>query len=138
MSNAEIVVWRPPHEQAPAPKAEAQAAEADARLALARLRLKHVQVQDLGTQIVLRSFQQILRQLDDPDFAATAGPLAVEQVLKLAEFVTKNFRLDHGQATENIAHTVSPSIDFSRMTQAERDEWRRLYSKGSKKDAEAE
>ena len=51
-------------------------------------------------------------------------------ILKLAEFVSKNYRLDTGQATENIAHAIGPSLDFSKLSQTERDQWRALAVKG--------
>ena len=131
-SSKAVVLWhRPPEvEEHERKMLEARSAEASARLAIAVARQKHAEVQQVGTDLVLNELQKYLRLSQHPDFAGTVGPLDPKMILKMAEFVNKNFRLDNGQATENIAHAIRPSIDFSKFTQEERDAWKALAVKG--------
>ena len=138
----QVVVWVPPAQRPEAVAerarkaqiAEAQAREAAARLAVAKTREKHAEIQAAGFELVLSQFKKWLEQSQHPDFANSNGPVEPAIVLKIAEFVSKNYRLDSGQATENIAHALTPSIDFSRMSQEERDMWRALALKGGASD----
>ncbi len=138
----QVVVWVPPHQRPEAVAerarnekiAEAKAREADARLAIAKTREKHAEIQATGFELVLSQFKKWLAQSQHPDFADSSGPIEPGIVLKIAEFVSKNYRLDSGQATENIAHAIGPALDFSRMTQDERDKWRELVLKGGGSD----
>ena len=127
-----VVLWkRPPEVEEYEHKMRAvKRAEADMRLAVAETRRKHAEMLRTGTDLVLSQLQKYLRLAESPDFENAVGPLEPSVILKLAEFVAKNYRLDTGQATENIAHAVGPSIDFSKLTQAERDLWRSLAVKG--------
>jgi hypothetical protein len=126
----EIVVWKDPADRpdadATGARAEIQKAETAARLAVAKARLTHAKIQVAGMDFVLAQIEKWAKIAADKDFAMSIGPIDPATVMKLAEFVSKNFRLDNGQATENIAHAVTTSVDFSRLSQAERDEWRRL------------
>lgn len=132
MSTA-VVLWQPrpepidPHEVA---RIEARDAAAAAKLAQAEHRRKHAEVQVVGLELVLSQFRKWQALSEDPDFAKAIGPIEPALVLKIAEFVTKEFRLNSGQSTENIAVAMSPSIDFSRLTQEERNAWRELAMKG--------
>lgn len=126
-----VVLWRQPEQPEHERKlAEARKAEADARLALAESRRKHAEMLQVGTDLVLNQLRKYMRLAESPDFEHAVGPLEPAVVLKLAEFVSKNYRLDTGQATENVAHAIAPSIDFSKLTQEERDAWRALAVKG--------
>jgi hypothetical protein len=51
-------------------------------------------------------------------------------LIKLAEMSAKDHRLSTGQATEHIAAVISPSVDFTKMTEEEIATWRRLAVKG--------
>jgi hypothetical protein len=134
----EIVRWVPPHErpEAVAERArkakavEVKDAEADARLAVAEARETHYRMMSTGRKFVLGQFEKWQRMSEGPDFENSIGPVEPSTLLKLAEVVSKDYRLSTGQATENIAHAVTPRIDFSKMSQAERDQWRTLAIKG--------
>lgn len=127
-----VVLWRKPPEVEEQERqlVEARIAEGAARLAKAESRRKHAEVQAVATDLVLNELKKYLRLSQDPDFQKAVGPLDPKLILKMAEFVGKNFRLDNGQATENIAHAISSSVDFSKLTQEERDQWRALALKG--------
>jgi hypothetical protein len=127
-----IQLWRRPPEveEQEAKLLAARQAEADARLAIAQSRRKNAEVNQVGTDLVLNELRKYLRLSQHPDFANTVGPLDPKIILKMAEFVSKNYRLDNGQATENIAHAIAPCVDFGKLTQAERDLWRELAMKG--------
>ncbi len=126
-----VIVWkRPPEvEEHERKMAAAKVAEADARLAVAETRKKHAEMLQVGTDLVLNQLRKYLALAESPDFANAVGPVDPKVVLKLAEFVSKNYRLDTGQATENVAHAIGPSLDFSKLSQAERDAWRELAMK---------
>lgn len=138
----DVVVWVPPHlrpdvieqEAAKDKLRKAREAEAAARLAVAETRARHAHMLDVGTKLVVHELEKYLRMAENPDFANALGPLDPATILKMAEFVSKNHRLDTGQATENIAHAIMPSMDFSNMTQEERDQWRALAIKGGVKE----
>jgi hypothetical protein len=127
-----ISLWRkaPEVEEHERKLAAARDAEALARMAIAEVRRKHAEVGLVGIDLVLNELKKYLRLSQSEDFANTVGPLEPAVILKLAEFVSKNHRLDSGQATENIAHAIGPAMDFSKLTQAERDAWRELATKG--------
>jgi hypothetical protein len=126
------MLWRKPPEVEEYDRKllEARKAEMDARLAVAESRRKHAEVQVVGTDLVLNELKKYLRLSQSDDFQGAIGPLEPAVILKMAEFVSKNHRLDNGQATENVAHTIGPSIDFSKLTQEERDAWKALAEKG--------
>lgn len=127
-----VVLWRkdPEIEAHDRKMMEARNAEADARLAIAATRKKHAEMLQVGADLVLNQLRRYLKLAESPDFENAVGPIEPAVVLKLAEFVSKNYRLDTGQATENVAHAIGPSIDFGRLTQEERDAWRALAVKG--------
>lgn len=134
MPSRDIVPWVPPHER-PEAVAEragteklslAREAEAAARLAIAKARSMHAEMLSTGTELVLTQLKKYLRLAEAPDFQNSIGPLDPATILKMAEFVSKNYRLDTGQATENIAHAIAPTIAFDKMTQEQRDQWRKL------------
>jgi hypothetical protein len=127
-----VVLWRKPPEieEHERKMLEARKAEADARLAIAESRRKHAEMLQTGTDLVLSQLRKYLKLAQSPDFENAIGPIDPATVLKLAEFVSKNYRLDTGQATENIAHAIGPGLDFSKLTQEERDQWRALAMKG--------
>ena len=112
----------------------AKSAEVAARYAAAEARKKHAEMLQVGLDLVLSQLSKYLAMAQSPDFAMSIGPVDPPFILKLAEFISKNHRLDNGQATENIAHALAPSIDFSRLTQEERDAWRLLAVKGGAGD----
>lgn len=138
----EITLWVPPNqrpeavaEQARKEAAHAKAlaakdAEVEARLAVAQARERHARIMTTGQELVLTQLEKLLRLARNPDFADTPGPFEMKDLIKLADLVSKDHRLSTGQATEHIAHVVGPSVDFSKLTQEERDEWRRLAMKG--------
>ncbi len=138
VTGREVIVWQPPRDRPEgiaqaaheAKLAKARAAEMAAREALAMARIKMQNARGVIADLVLREMQKYLRMSELPDFANTTGPLTPELILKLAEWVSKEDRLDTGKSTENIAHTIGPSLDFSRLTQEERDAWRALALKG--------
>lgn len=132
-----VVVWVPPH-QRPGNRNEfeeklklAKQAEAAARAALAKAKERHAEILSTSAELVLVHLRKYLRLAQSEDFANAIGPLEPSVILKLAEFVSKNHRLDTGQATENVAHALTPALDFSRLTQEERDQWRSLRLKVS-------
>lgn len=125
-----VVLWRPREVPADERQArETRKAEYDARLAVAEQRRKQAELVQVGIDLVLSQFKKWLTLAGDPDFANAVGPLEPAIVMKIAEFVTKEHRLDTGQATENIAHAIRPSIDFSKLTQEERNRWKELAEK---------
>jgi hypothetical protein len=142
MSSASIVRWVPPGERPEALEEKARKAhraqmleaEAAARLAVAQARESHATMQKVGIELVVKTLQKWLRLAEHPDFENAVGPLEPSAILKLAELVTKNFRLDTGQATENVAHQIRPLVDFSKFTQEERDRWRELAIKAGAAD----
>jgi hypothetical protein len=129
-----IVPWLPPHQRpeavseraAAAKLALAREAEAAARLAVAKARQMHAEMLSVGTELVLTQLQKYLTISQGKDFENSIGPLDPATILKMAEFVSKNYRLDTGQATENIAHAIAPTIAFEKMTQEQREQWRKL------------
>lgn len=125
-----LVVWTPP-EPPPQEKrlAEVRDMELEARAKLAETRTLHLQMQDVGMRFVVSQLEKWLRMAEAPEFKDSVGPLDPKVVLKLAEFVSKNFRLDNGQATEHIATHVTKSVDFSKLSQEERNAWRALAVK---------
>lgn len=127
-----LILWKKPPEveEHERKMAAAKRAEADARLAIAESRRKHAEMLQTGTDLVLSQLKKYLRISESEDFANAVGPIEPGVILKIAEFVSKNYRLDTGQATENIAHAIGPSIDFSKLSQSERDAWRALAVKG--------
>ena len=126
-----IILWKKPPEAAEHDRkvAATRAAEDDARLAMAEARKKQAELKHVGIDLVLTQFKKWLKLSAHPDFASAIGPIDPKVVLKIAEFVAKESRLDNGQATENIAHAIGPSLDFSKLSQAERDAWRELAMK---------
>lgn len=140
-ADRQIVVWTPPQTrgeglkeaQRQAALANARQAEARARQALAERKERLVAIRVVGEELALAELRKKLRMSNDPEFANTPV-LEGKDIIKMLEIVQKEWRLDSGQATEQIAHTLGPSVDFSRMTQAERDEWRRLAVKGGAED----
>jgi hypothetical protein len=104
-------------------------AEQEARLAVAKAKAAHYGMMQAGRDLVRHELEKLLVRARSADFAD--APVAdLKDLIKLAEVTGKDFRLANGLATENIAHALTPSIDFAKMTQAERDEWRRLAIKG--------
>jgi len=142
MSSAQVVVWVPPHQQPDflaeqKRKAElkrAQAAEVEAREAAAHAKTQHAKMMSVGRELVLTQLEKLLKMSQSPDFAESVGPVELKDLIKLAEVVAKDHRLVTGQSTENIAHAVRASVDFARMTDEERAEWRRLAMKGGAVD----
>lgn len=132
--NRAVVLWRPrevpEHEQK---MAKAREAEADARLAIAETKRKQADLKLAMLELSLSQFKKLLALSQHPDFANAVGPITPELALKLAEFVSKEHRLDNGQATENVAHavahTVVSNVDFKKLTQEERNKWRELAEK---------
>jgi hypothetical protein len=114
MPSRELVVWRPPAERpevieqraAEKKRSEAVTAETAARLAQAKLREQTAEMLSVGATLVVSQLRKYLRISESPDFENSVGPIEPAIILKLAEFVNKNNRLDSGQATENIAHAV--------------------------------
>jgi hypothetical protein len=104
-------------------------AEEAARLAIAENKMTHAQIQREAMLFVLGQVQKWNKMAEHPDFQNALGPLDPKVVIKLADFATKNFRLDTGQSTENIAHAVTRTVDFSKLTQEERNAWRALALK---------
>jgi len=127
-----VILWRKPPEVEEHEKrlADARDAEAATRLAVAEKRRKHAELDATTTDLVLNEVRKYLRLSQSPDFENTVGPLDPTLIMKMAEFINKNHRLDSGQTTENIAATIGPSVDFTKFTQAERDAWRELAIKG--------
>jgi hypothetical protein len=133
-----VQVWVPPSErpealQETARKAEVakvRAAELAARAAVAARRQRQADIHEAGEKLVLHHLQKLQRLSEHEDFKNAPGPVDLKDIIKLAELVGKDFRLDTGQSTENIAHAVSATIDFAKMSQEERDQWRALAIKG--------
>jgi hypothetical protein len=134
----EIVVWIPPHERPEyleeqarkKRQIEARDEATEARLAIAHDRKVHAQMMTRTRELVLHELEKLLRLAQQEDFRNAIGPVAVADLIKLAEMSAKDYRLSAGLSTENIAAIVAPSVDFSKMTQEERDLWRRLALKG--------
>ncbi len=141
-SSKAVEVWQPPHLRGDAGADHAREAkmrvareaEAAARLAVAKAKEMHAEMLSTGTELVLTQLKKYLRLSESPDFANAIGPLDPATILKMAEFVSKNYRLDNGQSTENIAHVIAPSVDFSVLTQEERDKWREMATRIGKLD----
>lgn len=137
-----VVVWVPPHErpeyiEAQRKKqdlADARQAEALARKAKAEAQEKHDRMMATGRQLVLTQLEKLLKLAQSPDFADAPGPIEMKDLIKLAEVVAKDHRLATGQSTENVAHAVRASVDFSQMTPEEREQWRKLAVKGGAND----
>lgn len=110
--------------------AELRQAEAAARKAIAERRMRQAQIHEVSERLVLTQLEKLLRLAQSPDFADSPGPIDLKDVIKLAELAHKDYRLDTGQATANVAYTVGPSIDFAKLSQEERDQWRALAAKG--------
>ena len=129
-----VVLWRKPPEEEEYDRKmfAARTAEVEARAAKAELLRHYAELKRVGVDLVLSQFQKWLAMSLSPDFQNSVGPIDPATVMKIAEFVSKEQRLDTGQATENIAHAIatSPSLDFSKLTQKERDQWRALALKG--------
>lgn len=133
-----VVVWTPPNERPEVIEKraheeklkKAREAEAAARLALAQAKEMQAGILAAGAKLVLSQLEKYIRLSESPDFENTVGPLEPETILKLAEMVFKNHRLETGQATENVAVAIGASIDFSKLSQEQRDQWRDLYLKG--------
>jgi hypothetical protein len=104
--------------------------EADTRLAQARTRAEHARMMATAQALVLSQLEKLQSLAASPDFANSPGPLEPKDLIKLVEFVSKDFRLSTGQATEHVAMAIGPSIDFGKLTQEERDAWRALALKG--------
>jgi hypothetical protein len=129
-----VEVWVPPQERPDAIKealrqaeiAKVRAAELSARAAVAARRARQANIHEAGEKLVLGQLQKLLRLAESPDYENSPGPVDLKDLIKLAEMCGKDYRLDTGQATQNIAHAIGPSIDFSKMTQAQRDMWREL------------
>jgi hypothetical protein len=134
----QIVVWRPPSESPEAIERReheakllrARKAEVEARERAAAAQIKLTGAREIVADLVTRELKKWLEMSGAPEFAAAVGPLSPETILRLAEWVSKENRLDGGKATENIAHLVRPAIDFSKLTQEERNAWRALAIKG--------
>jgi hypothetical protein len=133
-----IEVWQAPQSR---PEALAEAArkaevarvrqaELTARTAIAERRTRQAKIHEASEKLVLTQLEKLLRLSESPDYKDSPGPVELKDLIKLAELAGKDFRLDTGQATENVAMAIGPSVDFSKMTQDERDEWRRLAIKG--------
>ena len=133
----EIVVWQHPHErpefreaqERKARELEARDAATDARLAQAKDRQLHVQMMTRTREFVLSQIEKWARMAASGDFENSVGPVDANVLLKLMELAAKDYRLSTGQATENIAHAVVTSADFSKFTQEERNRWRELAIK---------
>lgn len=141
-SERSVVVWVPPHERPDfiaeqrrkADLKRAQSAEIEAREEAAKAKTMHMRMMSTGRELVLTHLEKLLRMSQLPDFQSSVGPVDLKDLIKLAEVVAKDHRLVTGQATENIAHAVRASVDFARMTDEERAEWRRLAMKGGAVD----
>ena len=148
--DTQVVVWRPPGDrpeviaERAAKKAKADrlarmhAAQDEARTALAEARVKMTRTKATVLSIIHREMEKYDRMAAEPDFANTVAPLSPEFILKLAEWVSKEERLDLGKATEHLAHTVESRVDFSKLTQEERNAWRNLAIKAGAKDDEGD
>lgn len=132
-----VVVWRPPEEDpekvrkraADAKLARAREARALAAEAAAEAQIKLMAARGVIADLVTKEMKKYLELAQHPDFANAVGPLSPEMILKLAEWASKENRLDAGKATEHVAHIVAPAIDFSQMTQEDRNAWRTLAIK---------
>jgi hypothetical protein len=133
-----IEVWVPPHERPDALRDAAQRAEVArtrqaelaARTAIAERRARQARIHESAEKLVLTQLDKLLRLSEHADYANSPGPIELKDLIKLAEMAGKDYRLDTGQSTANVAHAIGSSMDFSRMTQAERDTWRALVAKG--------
>jgi hypothetical protein len=134
----QVIVWRPPHErpdfiEAERKKAALRAArEAQNELIKAKSEGHTMQLRMVtaARTLITLQFEKLLKLARHPDFENAPGPLDTKDLVKLAKFVSDDYRLSHGLATENIAHTIAPTIDFEKLTQEERDAWRALAVKG--------
>lgn len=137
-ASREVVVWVPPRDTPEgmakrakdAKMAALREAQLEAQTRLAEAKIKLWQARGIIADLIHREMGKYLKMSEHPDFQNTVGPLSAELVMKLAEWISKEDRLDSGKATENLAVTVGPSLDFSRFTQEERDAWRELALKG--------
>ena len=89
-----------------------------------------------AAELILGVFQKLLRLSQSPDFQNCVGPVDTKVLLKLADWVSTNLRLMTGSSTKNVAHvhTVdpqAPGVDFAKLTQAERDQWKNLAAKAA-------
>jgi ribosome-associated protein YbcJ (S4-like RNA binding protein) len=133
-----VVVWVPPRERPEALReaarqaevAKVKAAELEARAAIAARRTRQAQIHEASEKLVLGQLLKLLRLAESKDYENSPGPVELKDLIKLAELAGKDYRLDTGQATENIAMALGPSIDFSKLSQEERDAWRALAIKG--------
>ncbi len=140
--SSSVVVWVPPNQRPDflaeqkrkADLKRAQAAEIEAREEAAKAKAMHTRMMSVGRELVLTHLEKLLRLSQSPDFQDSQGPVEMKDLIKLAEVVAKDHRLVTGQSTENIAHAVRASVDFARMTDEERAEWRRLAMKGGAVD----
>ncbi len=136
-----IELWQPPRREEALEEAARKAevarvrqAELAARTAIAERRTRQAKIHEASEKLVLSQLEKLLRLAESPDYKDSPGPVELKDLIKLAELAGKDFRLDTGQATENVAMAIGPSVDFTRMTQAEREEWRRLAIKGGGSD----
>jgi hypothetical protein len=138
VTSSAIIPWVPPHLRPEALEAqakkdkrnEAMAAQTAAMRAMAEAQEKQARMMSVGRDLVLNELNKCLRMANTDDFKDAIGPVPMRDIIKLAEIVSKDHRLSTGQSTENIAHVVGPSIDFSKLSQEERDAWRALAIKG--------
>lgn len=137
-TSREIIVWLPPDQrpeaiaerERKAKELEARNAATDARLAEAHNSKVHATMMTRARELVAHELEKLLRMAQSEDFRNAIGPVAMADLIKLAEMSAKDFRLSTGQATENIAAAIVSNVDFSKMTQEERDTWRKLAVKG--------
>jgi len=142
MPSREIVPWVPPDQRPEAAEARARKARADmakdaqsaAALSQARAKDMHERMVAAGRELVATQLEKLLMLAQSPDFANSTGPVSVGDLIRLAALVSNDYRLSSGQSTANIAHHVTSAIDFSAMTQEERDTWRKLALKGGAKE----
>lgn len=136
-----VVPWVPPKERREVKEAEVRAQQQTAlqdqrtaaEIRVAEAREAHARAQTAAMKLIAKTLERWLALSEDPDFASGLGPLDPNVLLKLAEWATKNHRLDNGQSTENVQHAVSGAVnhvmrrpDFSKLTQEQRNQWREL------------
>lgn len=112
---------------------KAKEVEAETRLVVAttenRAAQRQAEILDVAQQLILDQLQKYLKLSQSPDFKDAIGPVDPKVILKLAEFAAKYTRLDNNQSTENVAHQVRTTVDFSKLSQEDRNLYRELALK---------
>ena len=131
MAKEHIAKWVPPRERPEvAALAETEEARGQAALERARRAVALNKFQTSALELAAGQVEKWLRLSQHPDYENAVGPLDPKQIIALLDLVLKYTPPPSPSASVDGSPKDSTGLaDFSRLTAAERETWKRLATK---------